>query len=221
MRSFNAVLFDLDGTLVDSAPDFYHLVTNMRKERNVSSTLDYETLRRSVSNGGKAVIQTAFQIEPEHPDFDDLLVQLLTEYEKQPALHSRLFDGFNELLEWLDQEKILWGVVTNKPSRFTHKILQQLHLNQRCSSIICPEDVSASKPSPEGLLLACQQMNIAPQKTLYVGDHIRDIQAGHAAGMTTVAAGFGYLAINESIDDWSSHFKVDHATELLSLLQSM
>lgn len=221
MRSFNAVLFDLDGTLVDSAPDFYHLATQMRQARNLSSTLDYDTLRRSVSNGGKAVIQTAFDIEPEHPEFNDLLAELLSEYEKQPALHSTLFEGFNELLEWLDQERILWGVVTNKPARFTHKILHELHLSQRCASIICPEDVTVSKPSPEGLLLACQHMNVTPQTTLYVGDHIRDIQAGHAAGMTTIAAGFGYLAIDESIDDWSSHFKVDHATELLPLLQSI
>lgn len=219
MKQVDAVLFDLDGSLVDTAPDFVRICNELLTEEGYPTT-NHETLRLSVSNGGRAVIQTAFKIKEDHPDFDRLLTEMLDRYAANPAQDSRLFDEFDQLLHWLESNDIPWGVVTNKPARFTYPLMHQLNLFDRCSVIICPDDVNNSKPDPEGLLLACQKIAKAPQHSLYVGDHQRDIEAGNAAGMFTLAVKFGYLQPDENPNNWGSHYVIDKPYELLSLLKS-
>lgn len=219
MKQIDAVLFDLDGALVDTAPDFLRICNELLIEEGYP-TIDYATLRLSVSNGGRAVIKTAFKIEENHPDFERLLAEMLTRYEANPAQDSGLFDSFDQLLPWLENSDIPWGVVTNKPARFTYPLMQQLNLFDRCAVIICPDDVKNSKPDPEGLLLACQKLAKAPQHCLYVGDHQRDIEAGNAAGMFTLAVKFGYLQPDEDPSNWGSNYIIDKPDELLSLLKS-
>ncbi len=219
MKTLEAVLFDLDGSLVDTAPDFQRICNELLQEEGYPA-IDYETLRLSVSNGGKAVIQTAFNITEDHADFDRLLTEMLNRYECNPAQESRLFDGFEILLRWLEETSIPWGVVTNKPARFTYPLMKQLQLDQRCAVIICPDDVQKSKPDPEGLLLACQKLIANPQHVLYVGDHQRDIQAGSAAGMSTLAVTFGYLQPGDDPSEWGSDYVINQPTDLFPLLKS-
>lgn len=219
MKQIDAVLFDLDGALVDTAPDFLRICNELLIEEGYP-TIDYATLRLSVSNGGRAVIKTVFKIEENHPDFERLLAEMLTRYEANPAQDSGLFDSFDQLLPWLENSDIPWGVVTNKPARFTYPLMHQLNLFDRCAVIICPDDVKNSKPDPEGLLLACQKLAKAPQHCLYVGDHQRDIEAGNAAGMFTLAVKFGYLQPDEDPSNWGSNYIIDRPDELLSLLKS-
>lgn len=220
MSHIDTLLFDLDGSLVDTAPDFYRICNELLHQEG-REPIDYETLRLSVSNGSRAVIQTAFRCNESHPDFERLLNAMLSRYEAMPGQDSSLFEGFDSLLNWLDAQRIPWGVVTNKPARFTLPLMQQLQLAERCAVTICPDDVQRSKPDPEGLLLACHRIGRQPQRTLYVGDHVRDIQAGKAAGMYTLAARFGYLQPEEQPEAWGSDFIIDTPTELLPLLKSL
>lgn len=220
MNTMEAVLFDLDGSLVDTAPDFYRICSELLEEEGYPS-IRYETLRLSVSNGGRAVIQTAFQINEEHPDFERLLTEMLKRYEENPAQNSALFSGFDALLTWLEHQEIPWGIVTNKPARFTHTLIKQMDLFDRCAVIICPDDVKRSKPDPEGLLLACQKLNKDAKNTLYIGDHLRDIEAGKAAGMKTLALSFGYLQPNEDPTAWGSDYIADKPADVMALLKSL
>ncbi|QEW05683.1 HAD family hydrolase [Nitrincola iocasae] len=220
MTPIQAILFDLDGTLVDTAPDFLRICNQLLKAEG-RPAIDSAQLRLTVSNGGRAVIEGAFGFKDDHPDFERLLEQMLSLYEASPAQDSRLFAGFDEMLAWLDEIDIPWGIVTNKPARFTHKLIQQLMLDTRCAVTICPDDVSRSKPDPEGLLLACKRIDRLPANTLYIGDHLRDIQAGQAAGMRTLAAAFGYLGPNDQPEFWRSDFCIQESTQLLPLLKSL
>ena len=220
MTPVQAVLFDLDGTLVDTAPDFLRICNQLLKAEG-RPAINAAELRLTVSNGGRAVIKGAFGFKDDHPDLERLLEQMLSLYEAAPAQDSQLFAGFDEMLTWLEQADVPWGIVTNKPARFTHKLIQQLSLDRRCAVTICPDDVSRSKPDPEGLLLACQRIDRLPANTLYIGDHQRDIQAGQAAGMRTLAAAFGYLGPNDQPEHWHSDFCIQESTQLLPLLKSL
>lgn len=219
MNALEAVLFDLDGSLVDTAPDFYRICNEMLIEEGYPSVRP-EKLRLSVSNGGRAVIRASFAIEDDHPDFERLLTTMLSRYEANPAQNSHLFATFDHLLAWLESQSIPWGVVTNKPARFTYPLMQQLSLTERCAVIICPDDVKHSKPDPEGLILACQRIGCNPKHALYVGDHRRDIDAGKAAGMTTIAVTFGYLQPDDYPENWESDYIIEQPADLIHLLKS-
>ncbi len=214
-----AVLFDLDGTLLDSAPDFFRLLNQMLAEHQ-RPELDPARVRQQISNGAAAMIQSAFNIDPSDPRSEALRLQFLEHYQQAPAQESRLFEGMDRLLLWLEQQQIPWGIVTNKPERFCRIILKQLELNTGCSTLICPEHVTQSKPHPEGLLKACAELNSQPAHSLYVGDHRRDIEAGVRAGMTTVAALYGYLSDSDQADDWHADQQINHPQQLLDWLQA-
>lgn len=213
-----AVLFDLDGTLLDSAPDFYRLLNQMRTERGLPR-IDEQKLRQQISNGATAMIQSAFDLDAEDPTCGPLRLQLLDLYEQSPAQESRLFEGMEALLHWLETQQIPWGIVTNKPECFSLPILRQLDLETRCSTLICPEQVEQNKPHPEGLLRACALLGCQPQQSIYVGDHRRDIEAGINAGMLTIAACYGYLTPEDRPDDWNADHQVDSPQQLLDWLQ--
>ncbi|MET3998290.1 phosphoglycolate phosphatase [Marinobacterium sp. MBR-109] len=220
MATIDAVLFDLDGTLLDSARDFHRIVNRMLAEAG-REPMEFNDLRTQVSNGARAMVMHAFKLEQDVDAFPALHRQLLDYYGADTCQHSQLFDDIEPLLTWLEQKGIRWGIVTNKPQRFTLTLLDKLGLTERCASLVCPEDVRASKPDPEGLWLACEQLGADPARCIYVGDHRRDIEAGHAAGMITIAAAWGYLNANEQAEDWNSHYISHQPSELQPLLNSL
>ena len=214
----STVLFDLDGTLIDTAPDFIRCLNLLRGEFGLAA-LPAEQIRRSVSNGARAMIEVGFGLLPEHPDYAGRHAAFLDLYEAGVAEETRLFPGMEDVLFDLEQRNIPWGIVTNKPERFTTPLLAALNLASRCATVVCPDHVRVRKPDPEALLLACHQIGADPADGIYVGDHVRDIEAGRNAGMTTVAVRYGYIEEPESVDLWQADLIVDSVTELAKLLQ--
>ena len=213
-----AVLFDLDGTLLDTAPDFFRILNQMRADLQLTD-IDYDPIRQQVSNGAAAMIRTAFEIDDNHPDFNQLQKTLLDRYQQSPAQDSALFSGIPELLDWLEQQQISWGIVTNKPERFCLPILAALQLEQRCAVLICPDHTQHRKPHPEGLLSACNKLGIAPDHCIYVGDHRRDIEAGINANTTTIAALYGYIDQQDPPDQWQADLLIQSPSDLLNWLK--
>lgn len=193
LSSKSAVFFDLDGTLLDTAPDFRAVIQQLCESRQICPP-SAEAVDATVSSGARALLTLALKIAADHADFPALLQQLLDAYGLQiQNSQAVLYPGMESLLQRLEQQAIPWGVVTNKPERFTVPLLEGLGLAERCAVLVCPDHVQYTKPHPEPLLLACARTNCRPEHSIYVGDHPRDIDAGRAAGMTTIAAGYGYL----------------------------
>ena len=209
-----AVLFDLDGTLVDTAPDFVRVLNQLRLKHG-REALPYAAIRPAVSAGARAMVHVGFpEYNLESAEFQQLRQEFLDHYELGLAEESCLFDGMEQLLQALERHQVPWGIVTNKPRLYSELLLKGLNLSQRCAVLVCPDDVNQTKPHPEPMFLACQQLAVAPENTVYVGDHIRDIQAGNNAGMTTIAVGFGYIVAGEDIGDWQA----DHCANTVSEL---
>lgn len=215
-----AVLFDLDGTLLDTAPDFVRCLNQLRAELSMEP-LPEALLRRSVSNGARAMIQAGFNLEPEHPDYAGRHNAFLDLYEAEIARETRLFPAMDEVLHWLEVNQIPWGIVTNKPARFTTPLLAALALDHRCGVVVCPDHVTHRKPHPESMFLACRSLGADPDASFYVGDHLRDIEAGRHAGMTTIAARYGYIESPEEVVSWQADHVVDSAAELAELLHRL
>jgi 2-phosphoglycolate phosphatase len=214
----STVLFDLDGTLLDTAPDFITCLNAQRRHRGLEA-LPSATVRRAVSNGARAMVKLGFDLEPGDSDYDRVHGEFLDRYEAHLAIDSCLFPGMDAVLGWLEQQAIPWGIVTNKPSRFTLPLLKGLELNHRCAVTICPDDVVQRKPHPESLLLACERLGVDAGEGIYVGDHIRDIQAGREAGMITVAARYGYIEDLGQLTEWQADLVIDDAWSLLQWLR--
>jgi phosphoglycolate phosphatase len=219
MIRYEAVLFDLDGTLVDTAPDFI-AVLNRQRLAHGRGPLPPEQIRAMVSQGAKAVVALGFGdlFDTDSNDFEGLRQEFLQTYLKHIADESRLFQGMDELLTALEARGIPWGIVTNKHSMFTTPLLKALRLEQRCKVAICPDMVNHSKPHPEPMLKAAGALRVKPEACIYVGDHRRDIEAGRNAGMYTVAVGYGYMLQGESARDWNANSTVDSVNELSRLL---
>ena len=210
-----AVLFDLDGTLVDTAPDFVRVLNDLRLKYG-RPALAYDEIRVAVSAGARAMIQVGFPEYPlDSPEFATLRQEFLDNYGLGLAQESRLFSGMEDLLTALENRNIPWGIVTNKPRIYSVPLLAGLALNERCQVLVCPDDVSQTKPHPEPMYLACNTLSVSPEHTIYVGDHIRDIQAGNNAGMKTIAVGFGYIPSHENINDWQADYCVDTVAALI------
>lgn len=209
-----AVLFDLDGTLLDTAPAF-HLLLNEQLADVGREPISLDAVRTVVSEGAAAMVCLAFGIEQDDAMFAPQLERLLERYAADPGANTQLFPGMATVLDTLDELGIPWGVVTNKPERFTVPILAHLGLSGRVGTVICPDHVSERKPSPEGLLLAAQQLGVAPLSCCYIGDHKRDIEAGHNANMATIGVTFGYLAEGEDPYSWRADAYADRAEDIL------
>ncbi len=215
------VLFDLDGTLVDTAPDFSSVLLTMTEELGLAPVHD-ERVLQTVSNGARALVQMAFGLAPEHTDFQHRLDRLLTLYAAQiPQTKSRLYPGMETLLRYLEGNGIAWGVVTNKAVKFSAPLLKALQLDTRCAALICPDHVARTKPDPEPLLLACARIGCEPASAIYVGDHARDITAGRAAGMYTIAAAYGYIAPEDPATAWGADMIITDAESLTHWLQHL
>lgn len=186
----HAVLFDLDGTLADTAPDLAAAVNKLRTDRGLAPTA-YDLLRPVASAGARGLIGASFGLGPDDEGYEELRTTFLENYAHAIAVESSLFNGIQELLAYLQQSKLPWGIVTNKPSRFTELLVPQIGL-QSASCIVSGDTTAHPKPHPAPLLEAAQRLGLSPQSCWYVGDDFRDIEAGKAAGMPTVAAAWGY-----------------------------
>lgn len=213
----DAVLFDLDGTLIDSAPDLGAAANQMRTDRNMPSLplADYRCL---VGSGARGMILIAFGLTPDSVDFEALKEEFFANYEARLTSHSVAFDGVSELVHRIQQAGLSWGVVTNKSKRFTVPLTQAMPLFARAGSIVSGDTTPHAKPHPAPLLLAARQLGLAPEKCVYVGDDERDILAGKAAGMRTVTAAYGYLGAGADCRSWNADATIDSPLDLALLL---
>ncbi|HWW99872.1 HAD-IA family hydrolase [Collimonas sp.] len=210
-----AILFDLDGTLADTAPDLAGALNRLRNERGLSST-PYAQLRPHTSAGARGMIGAAFGLKPGDADYEELRVGFLAHYAAALAVDSTLFEGIPALLKALRQRQLGWGVVTNKAAVFTDPLVAQIGLAD-ADCVISGDTTAHSKPHPEPLLEAARRLNLQPQQCWYVGDDLRDIQAGRAAGMATVAAAWGYCGDSEPAS-WEADALIETPLQLLTLL---
>jgi len=212
-----AVLFDLDGTLIDSAPDLGAAVDKMRTARGMAS-LPLDQYRPMAGAGARGMLGIAFGITPEHPDFNTLREELFSNYEQCLTQRTQVFEGVPELLAVLDTMRLPWGVVTNKSARFTVPLTNAMPLFGTARTIISGDTTPHAKPHPQPLLEAARCMNIPPERCVYVGDDERDIVAGLAAGMGTVAVTYGYLGQKADTRQWGAHATINCAVDLLQLI---
>lgn len=219
MLDFKALLFDLDGTLLDTAPDFITAI-NAQLKRHGHNPLIGDVVRTSVTHGSIGIIENVYNIKQDHPEFELLKEEFLELYLSKISEKTGLFDGLRQVLDSCEERNIPWGIVTNKPLRYTTPLMADLGLDKQSATTICPDHVANPKPDPEALILACSQIKIAPSDCIYIGDHIRDIQAGKSAGMRTIAAGWGYIEEFENITQWQADWVVEKSTDLNSLLFS-
>ncbi|MGB0662277.1 MAG: HAD-IA family hydrolase [Pontibacterium sp.] len=216
-----AVLFDLDGTLIDTAPDLY-LALSKTLEGEGKAAISYAQARTQVSNGAAAMIADAFAIERDDPEFARLTQTLLDHYSSHIYQDSQYFDGLGELLDWFDQHKVPWGIITNKPERFTTPLLEGFGIDKRSHITLCPEHVSQPKPHPEPMWLASKTLGLEASDCIYVGDHARDIESGKAANMMTIAALWGYLDEGPtSTAPWGADHAVSDPRQLKPLLETL
>ena len=214
---YHGVFFDLDGTLADTAPDLVAATNQLLSARNLPLK-PYEQLRPCASAGARGLIGGAFGIDTKHPDFIPLRDEFFANYEKALFVHSKLFEGMEHLLHQLESAQLPWGIVTNKSERFTNPLVDLMGLSQRSISTVSGDTTPHSKPHPEPILHAARIANLDPNKSLYVGDDIRDVIAGKAAGMKTVAAAYGYCGCEEPPEAWGADFIIQTPQELLQII---
>ena len=213
-----AVLFDLDGTLIDSAPDLGAAADKMRTDRGLPS-LDDELYRPMAGSGARGMLEIAFAMKPEHPDYEAYKDEFLNNYERAMTVRTAVFDGVHELLAHLANLGLQWGVVTNKQQRFTLPLTAQIPMFAAAQSIISGDTTPHAKPHPEPLFEAARRLQLPPEQCWYVGDDERDILAGKAAGMTTVAAHYGYLGSQDQVQSWGADHIIHSPLALADLLR--
>jgi len=212
-----AVLFDLDGTFADTAPDLAAALNHVRASRELPP-LPLEILRPQASHGSRGLLKVGFNIEPEHPEYDTLRSSFLDYYANNIYVHTQLFDGMALLLEELEQRVIPWGIITNKPHRYTLPLMQAMDYAERAACLISGDTCAHSKPHPDPMLKACEIIGVIPSQCLYVGDDLRDMQAANASGMHGIIANYGYVGPNASIDNWNAKGSINNPTELIPYL---
>jgi phosphoglycolate phosphatase len=212
-----AVLFDLDGTLIDSAPDLGAAADKMRTDRGLSS-LPLAYYRPMAGAGARGMLGLAFNLTPEHADYDTLREEFFVNYENCMTQRTYAFDGVAELIAGLAERKLAWGVVTNKSSRFTDPLTRAMSLFATAATVVSGDTTPHAKPHPAPLLEAARRLGVDPACCMYVGDDERDIVAGLAAGMGTVAATYGYLGQQADIGQWKAHAAINSPLQLLKLL---
>ena len=217
--NIKAVLFDLDGTFADTAQDLAEAL-NFVLQQNGRPALPFSEIRPVVSNGGAALIRLGFKIEPEHPDFETHRLQLLDYYEKNIARYTRPFNGMDEVLKYLQQQQIAWGIVTNKPGWLTEPLMAALSLPTQPECVVSGDTLKTRKPHPDPLLHACKLINTSPEHTIYIGDARRDIEAGQNANMRTLVALFGYIGEDDKPELWQATDSVSRPQDIISWIQT-
>ena len=216
--SIDAVLFDLDGTLIDSAPDLGDAADKMRTDRGMEPLplIDY---RHMAGAGARGMLGVAFGLAPGDADFDALKEEFFANYEACMTQRTYAFEGVAELIAKIDQAGLKWGVVTNKSARFTLPLTRQMPLFDSARTIVSGDTTPHAKPHPAPLFEAARQLLVEPGRCVYVGDDERDIIAGRAAGMATVAAAYGYLGAIANTQGWKADATIVSPRELLNLLR--
>jgi len=213
------VLFDLDGTLIDSAPDLAGAANRLRADHGLEP-LPLESLRPMVGSGARGMVGVAFGVAPGDERFEALRDAFLAHYAAGLLERTRPFDGVQEMLSALEADGVAWGIVTNKATRFTRPIVAGLGLAQRARVVVCGDTTPHSKPHPEPLLYAARTLDLAPENVAYVGDDLRDAQAARAAGMPMLAATWGYLGLGEPVHEWGADALVDAPSQVLEWLRA-
>ena len=216
-ENVQAVLFDLDGTLIDSAPDLGAAVDKMRVARGMSS-LPLSHYRHMAGAGARGMIGLAFGWTPDHPEYEQLKEEFFVNYESCMTERTFAFEGVAELIQNLERMQMPWGVVTNKSKRFAEPLTQAMPLFANAAVVISGDTTPHAKPHPAPLLEAAKRLGVDPAACVYVGDDERDIVAGHAAQMRTVAATYGYLGAQSDVQHWQAHAQIDSPEQLLMLL---
>jgi len=226
------VTFDLDGTLLDTAQDFFLAVNTLRDKYGIEEA-DFNEVRSRVSEGAISLASYAMRIDYKSDSKEELIedgqlkankdlelfrLELLDIYKKCSIKNTSIFEGIDLVLNSLNDREVCWGIVTNKPRFFAEDIVEATLGTYEPAFLICPDDTGKRKPSPEGLKLACKKTNIFPEDSIYIGDHSIDIIAGKAAGMKTVAAAYGYVPIGENVKDWHANFVASSPEEILNFI---
>jgi phosphoglycolate phosphatase len=219
MSGITTVLFDLDGTLIDTAPDMAAALNRLLIAEN-REPLPFSQIRPVVSKGSLALVQLAFGDRLSETRVRELQQNFLNFYSENICIESRLFDGLGNLLDELDNNAIRWGVITNKPAWLTEPLLKQLDLFERSHCVVSGDTLPLRKPHPEPLLHACKLIQRSPNECVYIGDDERDIIAGKAAGMTTLIAAYGYIDNGESPQNWGADGFIDSIADLRSWLET-
>ncbi len=220
MPPVTTVLFDLDGTLVDTAPDMAAALIQLCKEEN-QPALDYTAIRPQVSNGSIALVKLAFGHQLDDNRLEQLKTRYLKIYQNNLSVQSKLFAQMDKLLTDLETQQIKWGVVTNKPGWLTLPLMQSLQLDTRAACIVSADSTEKRKPHPQPMYYACELCHSRPDECIYIGDAQRDIEAGHNAGMTTMVALYGYIAANENPLAWNANFSIRQPADILTHINNI
>lgn len=216
--SLKAVFFDLDGTLLDTSEDLGHALNQVRREQGLED-IPQAIIREQVSNGATALIKLGFG-----PLEEDKLVplrqRLLDMYLQHIALHTKPFEGIEELIEQLTRREIPWGIVTNKPQIYTAELMRYFEFASPPCATVSPDQVGVGKPNPAGLLYACEAAGCAPKDAIYIGDHLRDIECGHNAGMPTIAVGYGFTSHADEHRSWNATHVADQVSDIWPIIHS-
>lgn len=212
-----AVLFDLDGTFADTAPDLAAALNHTRATRGLPP-LPLSEIRPQASHGTRGLFKIGFDIEPEHPDFNALRDIFLDYYAHNICVHTRLFGDTATLVAELERRGLPWGIVTNKPHRFTVPLMQALGYAERAACLISGDTCARAKPYPDPLLMACEITGALASRCLYLGDDLRDMQAAQAAGMQGIIANYGYISDDASVENWHAQGSINAPSELLKYL---
>jgi len=214
-----AILFDLDGTLIDSAPDLAGACNDMRIARG-HEPIAFERLRTMVGSGARGMVGAGFALAPGDPGYAELRAEFLRRYEARMTQETRVFAAVSPLLERLEREGLPWGIVTNKAAQLAEPLVAQLGFAAAAAAIVCGDTTPHSKPHPAPLLEAARRVGVAPGRCVYVGDDRRDVDAGRAAGMLTIVAAWGYLGIDGPPESWGADAIISRPDELLPLFEA-
>ncbi len=215
--TLKAVVFDLDGTLVDTANEFIIVVQALRAEHGLAA-MDEGLIRCTVSSGARALVRIALNLQEGQAEFESKRLRLLELYSEVLGTAATPYPGIETLIIRLQEQGIAWGIATNKPRAYTAPLMRKLNFSPAPSCVVCPDDVTQTKPHPEPLYLSCKQIGCTPEQAIYVGDHQRDIEAGRRAGMYTIAAAYGYIEPGDDPAAWGANARVDCSTKLSTLI---
>ena len=213
MSALDVIFFDLDGTLVDTAPDLAFALNQLLQEQG-HAPLAYDLIRPMASHGSAGLLGLGFGVHPNMPEYQRLQQRFLRLYQDNISRHSQLFDGMQDTLKGIENAGLKWGVITNKPAFLTQPLMADLQLTARAVCIVSGDTVAKAKPDPLPMLHACDLAHVDPQRCLYIGDAERDIMAGRNAGMRTVVAAYGYLADEDQPTSWQADAIINHPSEL-------
>lgn len=218
LANIKLFLFDLDGTLIDTAPDFLTSLNNVLAENN-RDLVHLDDIRQFISDGSGKLVEVGFGIDNDHEQFQQLKSALLREYKKNLTSLSKLFDGVKELIDYLNDKNIVYGIVTNKPLEYAKPIIEFFDELRDCKILICPDHLRKAKPDPEGINLACDKLDINQNFACYVGDHDVDIAAGLAANVPVFACEYGYGSFEK--ESQSNEIRIMHPSEIIQFIEKI